>query len=363
LWDARSGQEVNRFRGRSRWNADVAFRPGAGTLASAASDGVVELWPLDYEPESTTLKAHAALGVQSLALHADSGRVAGAGVLAAGIDDLATHKTITRLNLNARITTQAAFSPDGKLFAAGLVSGHVRVFNATTGRLVRDFPSFGPPVSALAFSGNSRFLAAGAPSIRLPGRPPPTSTDRVIVWDLATGDKVMHLSGESVEPIAVVALSADGTRLLTGTSQRVFRVWNVTTGDLLTTLTERGERFFGTTLAALSADGRLAALGHASSGSLAEPGIDLVDVETGNRTHTLAGHGRDLRALVFSPDDGRLASASDDDTVKVWDVATGQEVLSRPAPRSVVDLGFTSDGKKLIAVGRDGTTRIWQAGG
>jgi len=48
--------------------------------------------------------------------------------------------------------------------------------------------------------------------------------------------------------------------------------------------------------------------------------------------------------------------------VKIWDVATGQEVLSRPAPHFVVDLGFTSDGKKLMAVGRDGATRIWQMG-
>jgi WD40 repeat protein len=130
----------------------------------------------------------------------------------------------------------------------------------------------------------------------------------------------------------------------------------------LASLGERGEQFFSTAFVALSPDGRLAALGHASSASSSEPGIELVDVETGNRVHSLAGHGRELRALTFSGDGRRLASASDDDTVKIWDVATGQEVLSRPAPHTVVDLGFTSDGKKLMAVGRDGATRIWQTG-
>ena len=76
-----------------------------------------------------------------------------------------------------------------------------------------------------------------------------------------------------------------------------------------------------------------------------------MDVESGKLLHTLAGHGRDLTVLTFSDDGQRLATAGQDDTVKVWDVATGQEVLSRPAPRSVVDIGFTRDRKKLLAVG------------
>src|SRR5262249_224513 len=148
LWDARTGQELRRFRMRSRWTSDVAFRPNANTLA-AASAGDVDLWPLDYEPERTETKAHGPFAPQSRALHAGPGRVAAGGVMTAVIDDLATHHTIAKFNLNARIITRAVFSSDGRLFATGLATGHVRVWNAETGRPVRELPRAGGMISAL----------------------------------------------------------------------------------------------------------------------------------------------------------------------------------------------------------------------
>src|SRR5205085_576162 len=116
------------------------------------------------------------------------------------------------------------------------------------------------------------------------------------------------------------------------------------------TLSEQSNMSGWPATSALSPDGRLAALANPHPGTSPEPGIDLVDVETAKVVHTLTGHGRDMRVLTFSADGRRLASAGQDDLVKIWDVATGQEVLSRPSPRNVIELRFTRDGKKLIAV-------------
>ncbi|MHC5863602.1 WD40 repeat domain-containing protein, partial [Nostoc sp.] len=52
--------------------------------------------------------------------------------------------------------------------------------------------------------------------------------------------------------------------------------------------------------------------------------IKLWDVATGKAVQTLTGHSNGVNSVVFSPDGQRLASASYDNTIKLWDVATGK---------------------------------------
>jgi WD40 repeat protein/serine/threonine protein kinase len=77
---------------------------------------------------------------------------------------------------------------------------------------------------------------------------------------------------------------------------------------------------------------------------------------------TLRGRASRVRCVVFSPDGTRLASAGDDRTVKIWDVATGQEVRTLRGPTDVVScVAFSPDGKRIVAAGYDPTVRVWDA--
>jgi WD40 repeat protein len=71
---------------------------------------------------------------------------------------------------------------------------------------------------------------------------------------------------------------------------------------------------------AFSPDGRLLASGSD------DQTVKLWDVETGQEVRTLRGHNGGVWSVAFSPDGRLLASGSGDGTVKLWDVATGQEV-------------------------------------
>ncbi len=90
--------------------------------------------------------------------------------------------------------------------------------------------------------------------------------------------------------------------------------------------------------------------------------VKVWDAGTGQETLTLKGHGGRVRSVVFSPDGQRLASASEDATVKVWDAGTGQETLTlRGHTSSVLSVAFSPDGRWLASASKDATVKVWDA--
>lgn len=78
---------------------------------------------------------------------------------------------------------------------------------------------------------------------------------------------------------------------------------------------------------------------------------------------TLRGHTGAVRRAVFSPDGMRIATASADGTAKIWDAASGNELLTLQASSKgwVDSVAFSSDGKLLATAGDDKTARIWDS--
>src|SRR5260370_10546516 len=65
---------------------------------------------------------------------------------------------------------------------------------------------------------------------------------------------------------------------------------------------------------------------------------------------TLKGHNAEVMSMVFSPDGKRIASASRDQTVKVWDTQTGQQTLSlKGHTADVYSVCFSPDGKRIVS--------------
>jgi WD40 repeat protein len=77
---------------------------------------------------------------------------------------------------------------------------------------------------------------------------------------------------------------------------------------------------------------------------------------------TFRGHAGEVTSVSFSPDGKRLASASRDKTVKVWERQTGQEVLTLQGhTQPVLSVCFSRDGKRIASASYDGTVKVWDA--
>ena len=80
------------------------------------------------------------------------------------------------------------------------------------------------------------------------------------------------------------------------------------------------------------------------------------------QTRTLRGHNGKVTSLAYSSDSRRLASSSEDGTVRLWDTAMGHELLTlKGHARPVVNVVFSPDGNQIISVSDDRTIKVWIA--
>jgi WD40 repeat protein len=309
-----------------------------------------------------------------------------------GGTDLKARTKLTSIN-----SACLAFSPDGKRLAVGEHHGepdyHVQVFDAASSRLVSDETIKGTDdpkqsgVSALVFSPDGRWLAAG---LRDGG---------ILVSDTARDHAApRRLTGHGARVIGL-AFAPRGETLVSGAGDGVVTLWDATEGWRETVSTRVADSLGDL---ALSPDGRFLAIGgyawiqvldlasfkerpstprvlfgrkdmHAvpcfsPDGRTLAAGdwkhsIQLIKAQGGTREGRLidpdlgASHAETISRIEFSPDGALLISGSGDNSVKIWDVASHQLILTLPVlTESVVETRFSPDGRALAVGSSEGTT-------
>jgi WD40 repeat protein len=277
-----------------------------------------------------------------------------------------------------------AFSPDGRTLASAGQDQTVRLWDVASGKTRAIARGHSDEVNWVTWSPDGRTLATASDdcSIRL--------------WDASDG-RDLGVVGKHDRAAVAVLFTPDGRSLISGGRDKLVRHWDVTArreigrwesevgevesfsidrlGKTLVVVGHRycAARFDGSsghvlnplvistregpeitiTGVAVSHDGRLVAA--RAEGARAV----LLDAD-GRRLAVLYGHHETVYSLAFSSDDRTLATASEDGTLRLWDVASGapRDVLTGHANR-IWCVTFSSDGRWLATASRDGTVKIW----
>ena len=232
----------------------------------------------------------------------------------------------------------AAYSPDGKLLAAGSYSfGTIKVWDLAS--MKERVTLYGQsPVQSVTFSPNGKLLAATSSELR--------------VWDVARGAEVMTLIDA---PVNRAVFSADGKWLAANPGGQfagyAVKVWNTETWQEVADVPkERGFTAFWL------------AFSDAKSAPPKIGNVQCLHLVGGAESHILWGSGL---AMAVSPDGKWLAQPADgrvpSGAVDIWDTATGQKLQNIPAHRlALIKLAFSRDGRWLVTVGQDNNPMMVQ---
>ncbi len=312
LWDVAQAPSLGRLlTGHTDRVTGVAFRHDGRVLVSGSADLTLRLWDVgNGKSIGLPLTGHTD-GVTSVAYSPVSNLIAsGSSDQAVRLWNATSGRAIAVLNGHSALVTSLAFSPDGRVLASGGGQGGTQQFADGTIRLwdVAHQQESGPPLSdgatavfAVAFSPNGRLLAAGY------------GDGSIQLWDVARKQPLdLPFAGQTTS-VTSVAFSPNGALLASGGTDKTVRLWNVATGlPAIAPLTGHTD---SVTSVAFSPNGRLLASGSA------DRTVRLWDVASGQSIGLpLTGHTDNVTSVAFSPDGTLLASGSADKTVRLWNV-------------------------------------------
>jgi len=196
-------------------------------------------------------------------------------------------------------------------------------------------------VRSVAFSPDGQTLATAS------------EDSTVKLWRVSDGALVRTLSGHEGY-VNSVAFSPDGQMVASASHDKTIRLWRVSDGVLLRTLT--GHTRFVTSVA-FSPDGQTLA----SGGGWDDRTVRLWRVSDGALLRTLVGHTDRVNSVAFSPDGQALASGSDDKNIRLWRVSDGDMLRMLSGHTGHVNsVNFSPDGQALASGSSDTTVRLWR---
>jgi WD40 repeat protein len=343
LWDGRSGELKARLSGHYGSIFGLDFAADSQHFVSAGTDRTVRLWNVGVERAVAVLYGHSA-HIYTAAFSPSGARVVTASYdQTARIWDVRAGQPVAILQGHRRGVTSATFSRSGSRIVTTSEDHTARLWAWPGGAEVATLPEHTNLVNMAAFSPDGSLIATAS------------SDHDVRLWDGQTGRALRVLRGHNT-PVFAVAFSPSGERLVSAGADHVLRFWDPQTGAQTAEVSGHSGN---TNWLAFSPDGRLMV----SAGSEGETWVR--DGHSGAQLRMLRGHtGRVNRAEFFMSSgtggDLRLATASSDRSVRMWDPHTGTvlSVLSGFADE-VSSVSPSPDGRRLLIVSGEQGVRLW----
>jgi WD40 repeat protein len=336
--------------------------PDGRRLALDGMNGI-EVW--DVDGSRLPALPQGLPSVASVAISRDGRRLlTGRSGGSAALWDLPAGRMIHVLGEGVRLAPQVAFSPDGR--SAVLASpatqhtgnpGKLELWDVATGTRLQTLDGHGlHGAEGAAFSPDGRTVVSAGQE--------DSGSGSVKLWDVASGTLVRTIPLKRAD---YLALSSDGRTIVAGAKE--LSLIDAASGEVTRNL---GPSTVDWSAAAIAPDGRMIVTGTKGRGTGAAV-AELWDLQGGSGPLRIFDHGDKnlspvvggtmaITSLSFSADGKRLLTTASDDTLRIWDVQSGDRLATLSGHTSFVSGGaITPDGRHVVTGSADGTSKIWDA--
>ncbi|MDJ0526279.1 MAG: WD40 repeat domain-containing protein [Microcystis sp. M53603_WE2] len=330
----------------------IAITSDGAKIISAAS-GTVKVWDIATGQESLTLTNPNSL-VDRVAVSQDGTKIVGSfytdGIVK--VWDVKTGRELLGLNVDSYCVHGVALTPDGTKIVTGGWDQNVKVWDIKNGKKL------------LTLTGHKtwvEFVAVTADGTKIISA---DSDSTIKVWDIQTGRKIRTLIDcWSVKGIAV---TSDGAKIVAACGDETIKVWhidikiwNVLAESLFSKFNARNNELSGVIKTPDQA--KIAPILGNKTGKLWDITKKVWDMVIGRPSLTLTGgHKWSPSAVTLTPDAAKIVSGGLDETIRIWDLRTGEQLgCLRGHNQLVNDLAVTPDGTKIVSASNDGTVKIW----
>jgi WD40 repeat protein/tetratricopeptide (TPR) repeat protein len=367
VWDAHTGAQLGVLGGHEWEVTAVAVTPDGGYIITGSSGYAIVVW--DARSLTRVRELNHFRGVSSIAISADGDRMAtGADDGTVDLWDIRSGSQLKELGPHGIGIKDVVFTPDGSRIVA--VSGdrskngawlmessardyRVRIWDLTTSAELKVFKATSSVMSVAVTPDGSRILTG-------------LQDGTVRIWRSQFDASVLTLSGHSRD-VDAVGVTADGRHIITGSLDDTARVWDAHTGAEVVVL--KGHEA-GISSVAASPDGARIVTG--STDGTAR----IWDSAGGIPLAVLRGEGDWITGVAVTPDGSRIITSSGyysgrhfstkqsvrEKVARIWDAQTGKVVKTLVGHgQGVTSVAVTGDGRRVITGSIDGTARIWDA--
>ena len=372
IWEVASGKLLETLRGHGGIISDLKWSPVYDRLASADGNGNLRLWNAAPSTAWRLYPPQAERGgdwsVQGASWSSDGHHLAMAGGDAVSfteppsfaIWDVQANQLIMEnlgdaLNLNG---LEAHFSPDDQAILYLGLKGFpdfsdwatAYVLDARSGQIIKTFTPGGEKlIRSTAWSPDGSQVATGLVS------------GETLIWDYRTGKQIAKLvQSTSKFMINYVDWSPDGSKFASASDDSTAVVWDAHTWKPLYTLHHEQPTFVWES--AWSPDGKrlLTTAGNDEQGAK-DTTARIWDGATGKELLVFSGHTKSVTIGDWSPNGKRVATFSNDGKVKIWDSSTGDELLALTVPVFYGGSAFWSpDGQHLAIAALETLISVWR---
>jgi len=231
---------------------------------------------------------------------------------------------------------EASFSPDGRYVVTASGDSLAKIWDVSSGNLVRTLKGHSSHVFSAQFSPDSnRVVTAGGETAK--------------IWEVSTGTQIKMLIGHA-KIVHSAAYSPDGRVIVTTSEDGTAKLWNAQTGKEIRSMDVKKGWVYD---AAFHPTGASVATG-AQGGE-----VHLWNVTNGSQLRTFSGHSRAITSVTFSPSGRYIAASSIDNTAKIWEAESGRLIHTLQGD-TIGQVNFSPDNEYVITAHAGGVAKVWR---